>query len=181
MVVLRSDAQRNLDRILEAASDAFAEVGPDVTINEIARRAGVGHGTVFRRFPTKEALRAAVVRARLDELLAWANELLERPDAGAALEEFVWSSAEIARRDRALFQGIERCDGFEPVMEAKQELHGKLDALIMRARRDGAVRRGFDARDLGALVGAAIQAAQHAERDDEWRRYVRVVLDGLRP
>jgi hypothetical protein len=114
-------------------------------------------------------------------MLARANELLQRPDAGAALEEFVWSSAETARRDRALFEGIERCDGFEAVSEAKQQLHGTLDELIKRARREGTVRRGFDARDLGALVGAAIQASQHAERDDDWRRYVRIVLDGLRP
>jgi AcrR family transcriptional regulator len=180
MVVLRSDAQRNLDRILEAASDAFAEAGPDVTIDEIARRAGVGHGTVFRRFPTKEALRAAVVRARLDELLARADALLERPDAGDALEEFVWAAAETTRRDRALFEGIERCDSFAAVSEAKHELHAKVDKLIKRARREGAVRRDLDARDLGALVGAAIQASQHAERDDAWRRYVRVVLAGLR-
>ena len=67
MTVLRADAQRNLGRILEAASAAYSEVGPDVTIDEIARRAGVGHGTVCRRFPTKDALRAAVIRARLDE------------------------------------------------------------------------------------------------------------------
>src|SRR5439155_5738234 len=81
MSVLRADARRNLDRILEAASDAFAELGPDVTIDEIARRAGVGHGTVFRRFPTKDALYAAVIRVRLDEMLARAKELLDEPDA----------------------------------------------------------------------------------------------------
>src|SRR4030095_2889896 len=104
MTALRADAQRNLDRILEAASEAYAEVGPDVTMDEIARRAGVGHGTVFRRFPTKDALRAAVIGMRLDELLAQAHALLEKPDAGAALEEFVWAAAEACRRDRALFE-----------------------------------------------------------------------------
>ena len=181
MSVLRADARRNLDRILEAASDAFAELGPDVTIDEIARRAGVGHGTVFRRFPTKDALRAAVIRARLDELLARANELLEEPDAGAALQEFVWHVAGYCRRDRALFEGIEKCGGFADVTDAKQELHETVNRLIRRAQRAGAVRRGLDARDIGALVGAAIQASMHAERDDAWRRYVQVVLDGLRP
>jgi hypothetical protein len=89
--------------------------------------------------------------------------------------------AERARRDRALYEGLERCDGFTAVSEAKLELHAKLDELIARAHREGAIRAELDARDLGALVGAAIQAAQHAERDDAWRRYVRVVLDGLRP
>jgi AcrR family transcriptional regulator len=178
---LRADAQRNLGRILDAAADAYAELGPDVTIDEIARRAGVGHGTVFRRFPTKDALRAAVIRARLDELLARAHELLEEPDAGAALEEFVWVVAESCRRDRTLFEGIDQCAEFAEVLHAKQELHETVDRLIRRAQRTGAVRRGLDARDVGALVGAAIQASMHAERDDAWRRYVQVVLDGLRP
>src|SRR5579864_7580741 len=103
MSVLRADAQRNLDRILEAAAGAYAELGPDVTIDEIARRAGVGHGTVFRRFPTKNALRAAVIRTRLDELHAHARGLLDAPDAGAAFEKFVWHAAESFRRDRMLF------------------------------------------------------------------------------
>jgi AcrR family transcriptional regulator len=181
MTALRADAQRNLGLILEAASDAYSEVGPDVTIDEIARRAGVGHGTVFRRFRTKDALRAAVIRARLDELLVRAHELLEQPDPGAALEEFVWAAAESCRRDRALFEGIEQCSGFAEVSEAKRELHDTVDKLIRRAQRAGALRRGLDSRDIGALVGAAIQAATQAERDSAWRSYVQVVLDGLRP
>ncbi len=181
MTVLRADAQRNRDRILEAAADAYAEGGPDVTIDEIARRAGVGHGTVFRRFPTKDALRAAVIGVRLDELVVCAKKLLERPDAGAALEEFVWVAADSCRRDRALFEGIEKCVTFADVSEAKQELHDTVDKLIRRARREGAIRRELDSRDVGALVGAAIQASLHAERSDAWKRYVQVVLDGLRP
>ena len=177
--VLRADAQRNLDRILEAAADAFAELGPEATIDEIARRAGVGHGTVFRHFPTKDGLRAAVLRVRLDELLVRAQELLEEPDAGAAFEELVWVAAASCRRDRFLFEGVETCV-FEEVSDRKAELHEVFDRLIRRARRAGKVRRNVDARDVGALVGAAIQAAQHAERDEDWRRYVQVVLDGLR-
>jgi AcrR family transcriptional regulator len=181
MSVLRADAQRNLDRILEAASEAYAEIGPDVTMDEIATRAGVGHGTVFRRFPTKDALRAAVIRVRLDEMITRARELLDEPDAGAALEDFVWTAAETCRRDRALFEGVEQCGGFAEVSEAKQDLHETVDKLIRRAQREGALRRGLDSQDIGALVGAAIQASMRAERDDAWRRYVQVVLDGLRP
>jgi AcrR family transcriptional regulator len=181
MAVLRADAQRNLDRILEAASDAYAELGPDVTMDEIARRAGVGHGTVFRRFPTKDALRAAVIHARLEELLARARELLDEADAGAALEAFVWAAAEMCRRDRALFEGIEQCDHSAEVLTAKQELHDVVGKLVRRAHRSGAIRSGLDSHDIGALVGAAIQASMHSERSGAWRRYVQVVLDGLKP
>jgi AcrR family transcriptional regulator len=181
MSVLRADAQRNLGLILEAASDAFAELGPDVTIDEIARRAGVGHGTVFRRFPTKDALRAAVIRGRLEEMHARALELLEEPDAGAAFDAFVWMAADTCRRDRWLFEGVEECEGFETVYDAKHALHETADELIRRARRAGAVRRDLDAQDIGALIGAAIQAARHAERGDASQRYFQVVLDGLRP
>jgi AcrR family transcriptional regulator len=178
---LRADARRNLDRILEAASNAFAEIGPEVTIDEIARRAGVGHGTVFRRFPTKEALRAAVIGVRVDEMLSRARELLERPDAAEALREFVWVVADSCRRDRALFEGLDKCDCFPEVAADKQELHELADKLIRRARRAGAIRRDLGPRDIGALVGAAIQASTHAERPDAWKHYVEVVLDGLRP
>ena len=180
MSVLRADAQLNLDRILEAASAAYAEIGPDVTIDEIARRAGVGHGTVCRRFPTKDALRAAVIHTRLAEMLAFVEELLDRPDAGAALDEFIWFAADCCRRDRALFEGVEKCADLE-VSDAKRELHETVDRLVRRARREGAVRRELDSHDIGALVGAAIQASAHAGRADAWKRYVRVVLDGLRP
>jgi AcrR family transcriptional regulator len=177
MSVLRADAQRNLDRILEAASEAYAELGPDVTMDEVARRAGVGHGTVFRRFPTKDALRAEVIRMRLDELVVHARELLLKSDAAAAFEEFVWAAADACRRDRALFEGIEQLE----VAETKQELHEVVGQLIRRAQKAGAIRRGLDAHDIGALVGAAIQASTYSERSGAGRRYVQVVLDGLRP
>jgi AcrR family transcriptional regulator len=180
LTALRADAQRNLGLILEAASAAYAELGGDVTIDEIARRAGVGHGTVFRRFPTKDSLRAAVVQVRLDELLERAHELSGRADAGAAVEELVWAVAESCRRDRALFDGIEQCGCFADVAERKQELHDTVGKLIRRAQREGAIRRGIDARDIGALVAAAIQTSVSLDRDDAWRRYVQVVVDGLR-
>ena len=181
MAVLRADAQRNLERILAAAADAYADLGDDVTIDEVARRAGVGHGTVCRRFPTKDALRAAVVSAHLDDLLAHARRLLREADAGAAVEEFVWAAAERFRRDRALLEGLERCGTFADVAAAKQDLNETLGKLIRRAQRAGAVRSGIDARDVGALVSAAIKASAYTDRGDSWRRYVQVVLDGLRP
>ena len=97
---LRSDAQRNLGLVLEAAAEVFAERGPDASIDEIARRAGVGHGTVFRRFPSKEALLQAVVLRRVEELTALAAE--------ADFERFFVAAAEAYARDRALVGGLDR-------------------------------------------------------------------------
>src|SRR4051812_45545619 len=110
---LRADAQRNLGRVLEAAAEVFAERGPNASVDEIARRAGVGHGTVFRRFPTKESLVAAVMCKQLAEFSTSAGDLLERPDAGAAFEEFIWEMAERYSRNYALLEGANHCAGVQ--------------------------------------------------------------------
>ncbi len=181
MAALRADARRNRNRILDAAGEAFAECGPDVSIDEIARRAGVGHGTVCRRFPTKDSLRAAVVGARLDELADAADQLLARADAGSAFEEMVWHAAEVFNRDLALFEGSNRCEGFPEVAEAKQQLNDKLERLIRNARRAGTLRRDVTAPDVGAMIGSTIHASIHTGDPGAWRRYVQILLDGLRP
>ena len=89
MVELRADAQRNLGRVLEAAAEVFAERGPAASVDEIARRAGVGHGTVFRRFPTKDALMYAVIERHVAQLSAMAEEALASDDPGEAFFDFV--------------------------------------------------------------------------------------------
>jgi AcrR family transcriptional regulator len=180
MATLRADAQRNLDRVLEAAAEAFAVQGPKVSTSEIARRAGVGHGTVFRRFPTKEALIAAVVTKRLGELTDSAGSLLEEPDAGSAFEQFVWQAAEAFSRDRCLFEGAPLCGELPEVVEAKQRLHDLVEQLVTRAQAEGALRLDIRPDDVPILVGSAILGSVQAGRDDAWRGYVAVVLDGLR-
>jgi AcrR family transcriptional regulator len=178
---LRADAQRNLERVLEAAVDAFAEEGADVSVDEIARRAGVGHATVFRRFPTKESLIAAVVSRRVEGLVESATGALERPDAGEAFREFVWHAGETFAADRALFDGLGRCVEVPEVAEAKAELHAAVQQLIARAQANGALRPDVDAEDISLLVGSAIQATRQSGDPEAWRRYLAVVLDGLRP
>src|ERR687884_292227 len=90
---LRADAARNRDRVLQAARDAFAQAGLDVGVEEIARRAGVGKGTLYRRFPTKEALVQAIVQDRLDELEAIAARCQAVPDAGEGFAQFLSEGA----------------------------------------------------------------------------------------
>jgi AcrR family transcriptional regulator len=170
--VLRADARRNLERVTEAAAAAFAESGPDVSVDEIARRAGVGHATVFRRFPTKDALLAAVVRARLAELAALAEDALAAEDAGAAFVDFTWRAAELHAGARGLQDCLVRC-GETP--EAAR-LADAAAQVVARAQAAGAVRGDVEPHDVPSLVRAAIRAAP----DGEWRRFVEVVLDGLR-
>jgi AcrR family transcriptional regulator len=178
--VLRADARRNLGLVLDAASEVFAERGPDASIDEIARRAGVGHGTVFRRFPTKDALLAAVLGRRLDELAARAETLVEEGDPETAFAEFVWLAAEACGDDRAFFDGVPRCECFPEVSDAKARIHVCASELIARAQATGALRGDVTAADVEALVGSAMLAASRADSPDAWRRYIAVVLAGLR-
>ncbi len=162
--VLRADAQRNRDRLLEAAAECFAEHGIDCSVDEIARRAGVGHGTVFRRFSTKEALLLAVVVRRIEALTTIAAEAAEAPDVEAAFEGFVRAAAESYARDRAIVEGLERCVD-QPELAA---LIAAVDRLARRARKAGVLRPKLGAEDVLRLIPMA-------------SLYPDVVLDGLRP
>ena len=161
---LRADARRNLDRLLEAASECFAESGVDASIDEIARRAGVGHGTVFRRFPTKEALLIAVMLELLRGLTRDAEAALEDQDAGAAFERFFRRAAGVYAQNRAIVEGFDRC------VETKEvdALKVAVGRLAWRAQRAGALRRDVTPDDVMELVPAA-------------SRHPDVILDGLRP
>jgi AcrR family transcriptional regulator len=179
MSVLRADARRNLELVLEAASQAFAELGPDVSVDEIARRAGVGHGTVFRRFPTKSALMAAVLGLRLEELAERAEALVAESDPVTAFDEFVWLAADACGRDRAFFEGVPMCEGFAEVADAKQRVHVCAETLLQRAQKAGSVRADVTVDDVSTLIGSAVLAAP--AEPEAWRRYVEIILAGLRP
>jgi AcrR family transcriptional regulator len=164
MKTLRADAQRNLDRLLDAAAECFAEQGVDASIDEIARRAGVGHGTVFRRFPTKDALLAAVLAAEMLQLSTMAQLAYAEPDAGAAFDRFIRNVADAYARNRSLIEAMKRCEA-TPEVDA---LLAGVARLLRRAQDAGAVRTDVSAEDVLALVPTA-------------RAYPEIVLDGLRP
>jgi AcrR family transcriptional regulator len=169
---LRSDAQRNLDRVLEAAAEAFAANGPDVSVDEIARLAGVGHATVFRRFPTKDALIAAVVDKRVQELVADAEAAAAADDVGAAYEQFLLHIAEAQARDRRLFECFGRC----AESAALTRLHEIGADMVTRAQAAGALRSDVTPHDVERLFQAVLGAAPAGSA----LLYARVVLDGLR-
>jgi len=163
-MTLRADAQRNLDRLLEAATECFAEQGVDASVDEIARRAGVGHGTVFRRFPTKDALLAAVLAGHMRELATAAEAACAEPDAGEAFDRFVRAAADAYARNHALIEAMKRC----PLTPEVGALVSGVARLLRRAQDADAVRADVTAEDVLALVPTASS-------------YPDIVLDGLRP
>jgi len=162
-MTLRVDAQRNLDRLLDVAGECFAERGLDVSVDEIARRAGLGHGTVFRRFATKDELVAAVFRKHLVQLTAEALETARDDDAWRALEHFLRTAAERYSANRAMVDGFDKCAGAAEL----EALMAAVEKLVRRAQREGTLRADVEAFDVMSLVPTAA-------------RYPEVVLDGLR-
>lgn len=160
---MRADAQRNLDLVLGAAQECFAEGGVDVSIDEVARRAGVGHGTVFRRFPTKEALIEAVLGKELDRQLLLAQAALAEEDEWEGFATFFRDVAAGYARNRALVESKELCKGL-PQMAAVQEAARE---LVRRAQKAGVLRCDITADEISELIPAA-------------SRFPDVILDGLR-
>lgn len=182
---LRADAARNRERIVAAAASVFAERGLDASTAEIAQVAGVGEATLFRRFPCKDDLIDAIVETRMGELLALAEAAAEDPDPGAALERFMHDVIESFSRDKGFFEAAgDRCFTDPRLGELRQRSLDAMGRLLRRAQRAGAVRRDLTAADLTLLVGSAAHAMRvplPGLREDIWKRYLRVILDGMRP
>lgn len=172
MVELRADARRNQERVLDAAAEVFGEEGPDASIDEIARRAGVGHGTVFRRFPTKDDLVFAVVERHVAQMRALAEAALAGDDPGEAFFGFVRGIGELVMSTPGLHACVVHC-GEKPGAAELDELGRK---IVARAQRAGAVRRDVKPADVQVLVRSVLTSAP----EGQWRRYLDVVLDGLR-
>ncbi len=172
MVELRSDARRNLERVLDAATEVFAASGPEASVDEIAKRAGVGHATVFRRFPTKDDLMFAVIERHVAALRALAEEALASDDPGEAFFDFARRAAELGMTTPGLHQCVVHC-GEKPGAAELEQLGKK---IVVRAQRAGAVRPDIKPDGVGPLITSALTAASGGE----WRRYLDVVLDGLR-
>jgi AcrR family transcriptional regulator len=173
---LRADARRNRERVLKAARAVFSAKGRDAHLEDVARRAKVGVGTVYRHFPTKETLLEALAREQFDTLTEWAREAQDAPDAWAAFEAMIWRGAELQASDRALMEAVAE---FKPsVARQAEELQACIDRLVARAKEQGAMRpdaTGDDVRLMMCGLGSVMQM------DGEgWRRYLTVMLDGLR-
>jgi len=157
---LRADAERNRRRLLDAAQELFTERGLEVGVGEIAQRAGVGRGTLFRNFPSKEHLIAAIVAERMRDVSARGRELFEVPDASQALFEFVDEIVGRQQVDRGLFEAV--ADTFlanDEIRDAYTDFLGVLDQLLVRAKQAGAVREDVGALDVLMMLKGVCEAA----------------------
>jgi AcrR family transcriptional regulator len=180
---LRADAERNRKRLLDAAAEVFAEQGLEASTAEIARRAGVGHGTVFRRFPTKDDLVAAIVVDRLGEITAGARALLaDTPPEGGVLA-FMSELVRMHVRDRGLVEAVNgtRALADPGIHEAHGALLDVLEELVKADRDGGLIREDLGAFDVMALSKAVASACEPGIAPAGWKRYLAVVAAGIRP
>ncbi|HEV8568447.1 MAG TPA: helix-turn-helix domain-containing protein [Actinoplanes sp.] len=180
---LRRDAELNRQRIIVAAREVYAERGLAATFDDVAHRAGVGIGTVYRRFPTKEALLEVALEDRLEQHAKTAEAALRAPTAWEGLITFLREASEMHAADRGLrdvalgadlkmrhFAGIR--DRVVPI----------LTQLIERAQAEGSLRPDVTVEDLPLLLMMASEVAHHSQavRPDVYRRYLQLLIDGLR-
>lgn len=178
---LRADARRNRELILSAADAAFAEEGLGVPVDEIARRAGVGAGTMYRHFPTKETLFEAVLIAHFDQIAERARELSGREDPDQALFEFMACIGEEAASKRNLIEALAGAgvDIHQTAPESKRAVEDGFRQLLSRAQSAGYVRSDVTIDDLfGLIMGTC--AMGNPAADASQARMLAIVFDGMR-
>src|ERR1700736_1021703 len=179
---LRADARRNRERILQSARAAFAESGADAQIDDVARHAGVGVGTVYRHFPTKQALLTELVRQTFRLFTGRAREALEAGgEPFALIEGLLRRIAETAAGDAGVQYALASSAG-QAGTEAPAE-QGELIAVIAeltgRARRAGTIRPGIEATDIAMLI-CGVVSAMGPRPGFDWRRHLDLLIDALR-
>ena len=179
---MRADARRNRELILDAAEQVFAESGLVVPIDDIARRAGVGVGTLYRHFPTKEALFEAIIVARIQRLATEARALAANEDPGGALFHFLARLGEEGTAKRDLVDALSGAgvNVMEALSGAKKELERAGEMLLHRAQQAGVVRADVGLADLFALVMGTCNGADVGPALCSRARMMAVVCDGLR-
>ena len=181
---MRADAIRNREAVIEAARALMATEGLDAQMDDIARAAGVGVGTVYRHFPTKDDLIFALAEHRFRRLAEFATEALAEEDPGPAFERFLYRGAELQATDRSLSEVMR--DRPDAMQSAAQEV-GLLELvrkLLSRAQAAGAVRPDAVAEDVPMLMCGLGTSTPGCEgpfvTSTSWRRFLTIVVDGLR-
>ena len=179
---LRADARRNREKVLAAARAVFAEQGVDAQMDDVARQADVGVGTVYRHFPTKEALLNALSDEVFAVVAVYVRTLLTLDDPWDAFTRAMWFGASKTAGDRAFSEILAATRRFPPrTCPGKEDLQVTTAELIDRCKAAGVMREDVIVDDIGLLMcGVGSAAAMEHSVPDAWRRHLGIVLDGLR-
>ncbi|MGA7398068.1 MAG: TetR/AcrR family transcriptional regulator [Solirubrobacterales bacterium] len=178
----RADAVRNRERVIEAAAEVFAEQGIDAGVPEVAERAGVGKGTVYRNFETKDDLVAAVLAMRQADFTAAVQRALEQEDAWQAFRELLLDTVRGKMRTSKLVLGLRAFDQHEPLKAERAKSLGYLDQLMQKAIKQGTMREDAKPEDVSVLFGGVCRLLnERGEQDPKvWRRHTDQVVDAFR-
>ncbi len=179
----RADARRNREAILEAARERFGEMGLECQMEDVARSAGVGVGTVYRHFPNKEALLEALIERRFEHLAERATEALEQEDPWEAFCELMRYSAEYSARDRALSELLSQRPASGRASATKTGLVETTEKLIRKAQRTGQMRKDVVVEDVPTIMcglGSVMGAHEESMPALNWERFLALLLDGMR-
>jgi AcrR family transcriptional regulator len=179
----RADARRNRERILDGAREAFAAVGAEAQMDEVARLAGVGVGTVYRHFPTKEALLGELVRQKLAAMTVNTREALEVDgEPFAVFVELLRRNARLAAADAAIQYAMLGAGArvWELAAAQQAELLGLTDELMARAQRAGTMRPDVSAADIPMLMCGLCATMSHTKPGFDWPRHLELIVDSLR-
>jgi AcrR family transcriptional regulator len=178
----RADAQRNRDRLLEVAVSAFSHDGPDVTLESIASDAGVGIGTLYRHFPTREALIEAAYRNELARLCAGVPELILTLPADVALRMWMDRFIDYLATKHGMAEALRRviASGGNPFAESRESLLGAIGSLLQAGAAQGMLRGDIDPADVMFGISGVSLVAGAPEQRDQAGRLLDLLLDGLR-
>jgi AcrR family transcriptional regulator len=182
-IARRADATRNRQRIIRSARALFGSSGLDVSVRQVATGAGVGLGTLYRHFPTREELVDAVLEEAYEEYIGLAKSALDEPDAWAGFTRFVEEALELQAHNRALKDVVEtRAHGRERAQAMRRRTRPLVAELVSRAQGQGVLRADFKPQDLPLLFWSADRVIELAGSvaPDLWRRQLGFLLDGLR-
>jgi AcrR family transcriptional regulator len=177
---LRADARRNRERVLTAARAAFAEQGREAQMDDVAKRAGVGVGTVYRHFPTKEALVQALASELFNGVLVGAREALAFDDPWEGFVHALWSGGKLLASDRAFTEIVAEAE--MPISpDTQDEMNEIFLELIRRAQEAGRLRRDIVLDDIPMFMcGIGMATAKPHCCPNAWQRHLTLVIDGLR-
>jgi AcrR family transcriptional regulator len=181
---LRRDAERNRQLILRAAAEVFTTRGLQASLDDVAHHAGVGVGTVYRRFPDKESLAEALFEERIEAMIALADKSLADPDSWAGLVSFLEGVCAQLAADRGLHQILMYAAyGRDRIARGRDRMKPLVTALVRRAQEDGKLRSDLQPTDILFIEFMISAAARYAEpvKPEIWRRYLALITDALRP